>query len=384
MVAIKRVLVTGAAGFIGRNLAGALAALDDVEILRFDGENTGAELQEMAKAADFIFHLAGVDCSQDVEEYDAGNRRLTEELVAYLREAGRKTPFLLSSSTEAELDHPYGRSKRGAEAAVLGYGGDTGASVFIYRLPSVFGKWCLPNDKRPVATFCHNIANDLPITIRDPGATLNLVHVDDVVDEFMGQLEGRFGPELPVAELISQKRWTPYSVYPVYPLKLGQVADLLYYFKAGRQTLAIPNVGDEFTRKLYCTYLSHLPENRFTYPLQVKAGAGGFFAEFIKTPERGQVSVHVLKPGTTTGNHWHQSRCEKLLLVSGRGVVRLRKVHGDEVLACFVSGDNPEVVDIPSGFAHHIQNLGNTELVIVLWANKPFDPGKPGTSFLEV
>ncbi|KLU60317.1 NAD dependent epimerase/dehydratase family protein [Peptococcaceae bacterium CEB3] len=308
MIAIKSVLVTGAEGFIGRNLRGALAALENVEILKFDVGNTREELREMAEAADFVFHLAGVDCSQDAEEYDAGNRELTEELVACLRGAGRKTPLLLSSSTEVELDHPYGRSKRGAEASVLGYATDTGAPVFVYRLPSVFGKWCLPNYNSFVATFCHNIANDLPITISDPGVTLNLVHVDDVVDEFLGQLEGKFGPQLPLAELISQKHWTPYSVYPVYPLKLGQIADLLYYFKAGRENLTIPNVGDEFTRKIYCTYLSYLPESSFSYPLKAKAAAGSSFAEFIRTPDRGQVSVHVLRPGSTMGNHWHHSR----------------------------------------------------------------------------
>ncbi|CAA7603033.1 NAD dependent epimerase/dehydratase family [Acididesulfobacillus acetoxydans] len=377
-------MVTGADGFIGRNLAGALAGLEDVEILRFDLGNAREELREMAEVADFVFHLAGVDCSQDVEEYDAGNRRLTEELVACLRQVGRKIPILLSSSTEAETEHPYGRSKRGAEAAVLGYAKDTGAPVFVYRLPSVFGKWCLPNYNSLVATFCHNIANDLPITISDPGVTLSLVHVDDVVGEFMGQLEGKFGPQLPVAALLSENHWTPYAVYPVYPLKLGQVADLLYYFKAGRDNLTIPNVGDEFTRKLYCTYLSYLPENRFSYPLRAKAAAGSPFVEFFRTPDRGQVSVHVLKPGSTMGNHWHHSRCEKLLVASGRGVVRLRTVHADKVLAYFVSGGNPEVVDIPSGFAHHIQNLGDTDLVMVLWANKPFDPECPDTILLEV
>ncbi|CAA7603097.1 NAD dependent epimerase/dehydratase family [Acididesulfobacillus acetoxydans] len=384
MIAIKTVLVTGAAGFIGRNLTGALAALENVEILRFDTGNTKEELRDMAGAADSIFHQAGVDCSQDPEEYDMGNRRLTEDLVAYLREAGRKTPLLFSSSTEAELDHPYGWSKRDAEAAVLRYDQDVGAPVFVYRLPSVFGKWCLPNHNSFVATFCHNIANGLPITISDPGVTLNFVHVDDVVGEFIGQLEGKFGPDLPVAVLMSKQRWTPYSVYPVYPLKLGQLADLLYYFKAGRENLTIPNVGDEFTWKLYCTYLSYLPEHRFSYPLRAKVSASGSSTEFIRTPDRGQVSVYALKPGTTMGNHWHYSRCEKLLAVSGRGVVRLRKVHGDKVLAYFVSGENPEVVDIPPGFVHHMQNLGDTDLVMVPWANKPLDPSKPDTIFLEV
>ncbi|CAA7603152.1 NAD dependent epimerase/dehydratase family [Acididesulfobacillus acetoxydans] len=378
---MKNVLVTGADGFIGRNLIASLRILGDLEILRFEAQNTSEELQAMVNAADFVFHLAGVNRPQELDEFDRGNRGLTEQLVDCLRASDRKTPVLLSSSIQADLDNPYGRSKRSAEEAVLRYNEDTGAEVFIYRLTNVFGKWCRPNYNSVVATFCHNIANGLPITISDPDATINLVYIDDVVSEFVRQMRGGFEPALPSPRSSVPEHWV---VRPGYPVKLGIIASLLYSFQAGRESLSVPDLADEFAKKLYSTYLSYLPEDGFSYPLKMNTDARGSFTEFIKTPDRGQVSVNIAKAGITKGNHWHHTKSEKFLVVSGKGVIRFRRIDSPKVLEYFVSGNKLEVVDIPPGYTHNIENLGDTDMVTIMWANEPFDPDKPDTMFAGV
>lgn len=378
---MKNVLITGANGFIGRNLATSLRALEDVEIIRFDAENSLEELRDMVRVADFVLHLAGVNRPKELDEFDRGNRGLTEQLVDYLREVNRKAPLLLSSSIQADVDNPYGQSKRSAEEAVLGYNKDTGAQVFVYRLSNVFGKWCRPNYNSAVATFCHNIANDLPITINDPDVTVNLVYIDDVVSEFINQMRGSFEPVAPIQQPSAGKYR---AAQPIYPVKLGKIADLLYSFQAGRENLGVPDLADEFTKKLYSTYSSYLPTDGFSYPLKMNIDPRGSFTEFVKTPDRGQVSVNISKPGIIKGNHWHHTKCEKFLVVSGTGVIRFRKIGENQVIEYHVSGDKLEVVDIPTGYTHNIENLGDSDMVTIMWVNECFNPEKPDTFYEEV
>ena len=249
----------------------------------------------------------------------------------------------------------------------------TGAKVLVYRLPNVFGKWCRPNYNSAIATFCHNIARDIPIKVNDPNVVMNLVYIDDVVEELIRAVNGK------------ETRNGDFCIIPtVHTIKLGRVAELLLSFKDSRSDLSIPDMGDAFTKKLYATYLSYLPEDQFSYCLKMNADNRGSFAEIIRTPERGQVSVNVSRPGITKGNHWHDTKNEKFLVVSGRGVIRFRKVGSDRVFEYHVSGEELEVVDIPPGYTHNIENLGDSDMVTIMWANECFDPEKPDTYFLEV
>lgn len=374
---MKTVLVTGANGFIGRNLLTVLKWLENVEVIRFDSENTIEELHDMVSKADFVFHLAGVNRPQDPIEFTQGNFGFTSTLLESLKKHNNKVPVLITSSIQATLDNPYGQSKKAAEDLLFEYAKDTGAKVFVYRLPNVFGKWCRPNYNSAVATFCHTIANDLPTTINDSNVTMNLVYIDDVVNELITQFTTS---EVADAPLCNEY----YTVQPVHTIKLGKIADLLYSFKASRENCSIPDMSDEFTKKLYSTYLSYLPNDGFSYPLKINLDNRGSFTEFIRTPDRGQVSVNISKPGIIKGNHWHHTKCEKFLVVRGRGVIRFRKVVSEDVIEYFVNGDKLEVVDIPTGYTHHIENIGDTEMVTIMWANEPFNPDKPDTIFLEV
>ena len=280
---------------------------------------------------------------------------------------------MISSSIQAALDNPYGKSKKAGEELIFEYGRETGAEVLVYRFPNVFGKWCRPNYNSVVATFCHNIANDLPIQINDPEAVLNLVYIDDVINELINALHGK------------QNKTGDYcSVSTTHSVKLGEIAKLIMSFKKSRGTLYIPNMSDAFTSKLYSTYLSYLPMENFSYDLEMKSDLRGSFSEFIKTPDRGQVSINITMPGVTKGNHWHHSKNEKFLAVGGKGVVRLRELNSDKVIEYFVSGEVLKVIDIPPGYTHNIENTGDTELITVIWVNEVFDPEKPDTYFLEV
>lgn len=371
-----KVLVTGAAGFIGRNLVQRLKSdecPDVSKVLEFDRDTDDALLEAYAAAADFVFHLAGVNRPTDPSEFIEGNVDFTTRLLRILSE--RNTcPVLLSSSTQAALDNPYGASKKSAEDAVLAYGRETGADVFVYRLPGVFGKWSQPNYNSVVATFCHNIAHDLPITINDRATRISLVYIDDVMREFTCALGG----EAAVADGGIR------SVPVVHETTLGEIADLLEGFKVSRTSLAVPQMDDAFTKKLYSTYLSYLPPDRFSYPLSMKADDRGSFTEIIRTPDRGQFSVNVIRPGVTKGNHWHNTKNEKFVVVSGTGVIRFRKVGEDAVIEYPVSGDKIEVVDIPPGYTHNIENLGATDMITFMWANETFDPGNHDTYYQAV
>ncbi|MCQ2390326.1 MAG: NAD-dependent epimerase/dehydratase family protein [Kiritimatiellae bacterium] len=369
-----KILVTGAKGFVGKNLCLALSRMEGVEILPFDLDNTKDELVKWAGECDFVFHLAGVNRPKDPGEFKAGNTVFTEDLLELL--APRKVPVMLSSSTQAALDNDYGRSKKAAEEAVFAYGAQTGAAVYVYRFANVFGKWCRPNYNSAVATWCHNIAHDLPIMVRDPAATVTLIYIDDVVNALVSHLGASHTATPP--EIL--------SVAPSYTKTLGEITALIESFRKEPEDLMVPNQADEFARKLYATYLSYLPEDRFSYPVTMHCDARGSFTELLHTAERGQVSVNISKPGITKGQHWHHTKHEKFCVVSGRGLIQFRKmdVPNAPVIDYHVSGDKIEVVRIPPGYTHNIINEGDTDMVTVMWANEIFDPQKPDTFFEKV
>ncbi len=368
-----KILVTGAQGFIGQNLIAELTNQKYTDILEYDQDTNPALLDTYCQEANFVFHLAGVNRPQEQSEFMEGNFGFTKTLLDTLKKHGNTCTVLVSSSTQAALDNPYGRSKKAGEDLLAAYGRETGARVLIYRFPNVFGKWCRPNYNSAVATFCNNIARDLPITVNDPSVIMNLVYIDDVIEELIHALQGK---ENFVGDFC--------AVPVVHTITLGEIVDLLHSFKNSREERSVPNMSVGFTSKLYSTYLSYLPKDKFVYPLTMNVDDRGSFTEFIKTPDRGQVSVNISKPGITKGNHWHHSKNEKFLVVGGIGVIRFRKVGSDETIEYYVSGDKLEVVDIPTGYTHNIENLGNTDMVTIMWANESFDPDKPDTYYLEV
>lgn len=373
----KTLLVTGANGFIGKNLIARLRAVGGYALLAFDVDTPPERLAEYAARADFVFHLAGVNRPKDPSEFYAGNRGFTEQLLTLLERAGSKAPVLVTSSIQAELDNDYGKSKREAEALVFAHERKTGAPALVYRLPGVFGKWCRPSYNSVVATFCHNAAHGLPLAVRDPAYRLPLVYIDDVVDCFLAALEGAAPRDCSIPGLCR-------LTCDVYETTLGALAQTIESFRESRAARAVPDVGDALTRKLYAAYLSYLPTDGFSYPLEMHADARGSFTEFLRTPERGQVSVNIAKPGIVKGNHWHDTKNEKFLVVRGEGLIRLRRVGADEVYEYRVSGERLIVVDIPTGYTHSIENVGEGELVTVMWASEPFDPEHPDTFYEKV
>ena len=368
-----KILITGALGFIGKNLVVELKNRGYEDIFEYDRETDPILLDEYCKEADFVFHLAGVNRPKEQGEFMEGNFGFTSTLLDTLKKYNNNCPIMISSSIQAELDNPYGQSKKAGEDLLFNYSKETGAKVLVYRFPNVFGKWCRPNYNSVVATFCHNVAHDLPIQVNDPSVVMNLVYIDDVVSELINALNDN-----------ENKRGNYCEVPVVHTITLGEIVDLIYSFKNSREERSIPDMSNPFTKKLYSTYLSYLPKNQFSYELKMNVDHRGSFTEFIKTIERGQVSVNVSKPGITKGNHWHHTKNEKFLVVSGKGVIRFRKIDTDEVIEYFVSGEKLEVVDIPTGYTHNIENLGDTDMVTIMWANEPFDPNKPDTYYLEV
>lgn len=381
----KNILITGAYGFVGKNLSESLACIRDGkdrthpeleigEIYLYDVDTDPALLPEYCKKADFVFHLAGVNRPKDTAEFMQGNFGFTTTLLDTLKSVGNKAPIMISSSIQAALDNPYGQSKKAGEDAVFAYGKENNVDVLVYRFPNLFGKWCRPNYNSVIATFCNNIANDLPITVNDRSVVLTLCYIDDLVSEMLRALAGdptRAGEfcEVPVTHKIS----------------LGELADTLISFKESREKRSVADMSDPLTKKLYATYLSYLPpEDGFSYPLTMNVDARGSFTEVFRTEERGQVSVNISKPGIVKGNHWHHTKNEKFLVVSGKGVIRFRKVGESKVYEYFVSGDKLEVVDIPTGYTHNIENLGDGDMVTLMWANECFDPARPDTYYLEV
>lgn len=380
-----KILITGAKGFVGKNLAVSLKNIRDgkdktygidsnIEICEYDIDTPPSMLDEYCRDCDFVYHLAGVNRPKNESEFMEGNFGFTSTLLDTLKKYGNKSPILITSSIQAELDNPYGRSKKAGEDLIFGYGDENGVKTFVYRFPNVFGKWCRPNYNSAVATFCHNIAHDLPITVNDRNHMMTLIYIDDVVSELINALKG------------NENREGKYCRVPVeHKITLGEIADLLYSFKDSRKNKYIPDMPDgSFSKKLYSTYLSYLPENEFKYPLEMHCDERGSFTEMFKTINNGQVSVNISKPGITKGNHWHHTKNEKFAVVSGKGVIRFRKPDSTDIIEYFVSGDKIEVVDIPTGYTHNIENLGDTDMVTIMWCNECFNPDKPDTYYLEV
>lgn len=370
---MKTVLITGSEGFVGKNLRVALQCRDDIGVLTFDLQDDPASLEALLERADFVYHLAGVNRPLDVQEFQTGNTGLTERICNHLAAAGREVPLVVSSSTQAPLDNPYGASKRGAEEAVFRYARESGTSVYVFRFPNIFGKWCRPSYNSAVATFCHNIANGLPIQVNDPTVVMNLVYIDDVVRTLVALIDG---------SVVKSGEFC--LVEPVHTVMLGEIVDLIYSFRDSRNERSVPDMSRPFVKALYSTYLSYLPTGGFSYPLTMNVDERGSFTEFIRTPDRGQVSINISKPGITKGNHWHHTKNEKFLVVSGAGVIRFRKVGSDELFSYEVSGDRLEVLDIPVGYTHNITNTGAIDMVTIMWCNELFDPGKPDTFFEPV
>jgi UDP-2-acetamido-2,6-beta-L-arabino-hexul-4-ose reductase len=379
-----KILITGAKGFIGKNLVAQLINIQqgkakhpslgsDLSIFEFDKDTDPSLFDTYCKEASFVFHLAGVNRPKEQSEFMEGNFGFTSELLDTLKKHNNTCPIMISSSIQAELDNPYGASKKAGEDLLLQYGKETGAKVYIYRFPNVFGKWCKPNYNSAVATFCNNVANDLPIQVNDRSVNMTLVYIDDVVRELISALEGK---PAKVGEFC--------SVPVEHKITLGEIVDLIYSFKESRANLQVADLSDEFTKKLYSTYLSYLPVDGFSYPLKMNVDERGSFTEFLKSPDRGQVSINISKPGITKGQHWHHTKNEKFLVVSGKGVIRFRKIDEEKIHEYFVSGDKLEVVDIPVGYTHNIENLGETDMVTVMWVNEVFDPEHPDTYFLPV
>lgn len=368
------ILITGAGGFIGKNLVTTLKTAGYTDLMLFERDDTPETLADYAARAGFVFHLAGINRPKNPSEFYAGNAGLTETLLALLDKAGNKAPVLVTSSTQAALDNDYGKSKAQAEQAIFAHGQTTGAPVYVFRLPGVFGKWCRPNYNSVVATFCHNSANGLPLSVRDPEYRLPLVYIDDVVASFVAALDGNCTRE------------GDYCVVPVvHETTLGHLAETIEGFARNRETLDVPDqTPGSLEQKLYSTWLSYLPADRFSYPLNMHCDNRGSFTEFLHTPAHGQVSINISRPGIVKGNHWHHSKNEKFLVVKGTGVIRFRALDSTEVIEYHVSGDKLEVVDIPTGYTHNIENVGEDDMVTVMWANEVFDPDHPDTFFLPV
>ena len=369
------ILITGARGFMGKNLRSALTGRygDAHRLMLLDMPHTEEELRAAAAEADFVFHLAGVNRPTNPADFQKGNADFTRQLLTLLKECGKRPPVLLSSSIQAALENPYGQSKLSAEQAVADYGRETGSAVYLYRLPNVFGKWSRPNYNSAVATFCHNVARGLPITVNDPSVTLRLVYIDDVVEEFLRAMEGQPHRE---------GEWC--TVQPVHEVNLGHMAELIQSFPALRDSLTAPDQSDPLVKKLYATYLSFLPPEDFSRPTVTHADQRGSFTELLHMGSRGQVSLNVSKPHITKGDHWHQTKHEKFIVLQGEGVIRFRKVGDSTVIAYKVSGENLTVVDIPTGYTHSIENTGDTDMLTLMWANEVFDPAHSDTLRLPV
>ncbi|WP_312922316.1 UDP-2-acetamido-2,6-beta-L-arabino-hexul-4-ose reductase [Stutzerimonas nitrititolerans] len=362
-----KVLVTGADGFIGKNLCLHLAERNGLELIRFTRDNSLEQLAELAAQADFVVHLAGINRPQDPQEFQQGNAGLTRALCDALQQSGRKTPVIFSSSIQGGRDNAYGKSKRSAEQAVFGYGEATGAPVYVYRLPNVFGKWARPNYNSAVATFCNNISQGLPIQIKDPAATIRLVYVDDVIESFLQAMQGN----VPVCGFV--------SIVPEYSISVGALAKQIQAFKESRDTLITDNVGTGLVRALYSTYVSYLKPEQFTYHVPKYGDQRGVFVEMLKTPEAGQFSFFTAHPGITRGGHYHHSKTEKFLVIKGRACFRFRHMFTGEFYELHTSGEQPEIVETVTGWTHDITNVGDDEMVVMLWANEIFDREKPDT-----
>ncbi len=380
------ILVTGARGFVGKNLVSRLNNIklgnekneflsSDLEIMEYDIDTKPELLDEFCSKADFVFNLAGVNRPKNDDEFLKGNFGFASTLLDTLKKYNNTCPVMISSSIQAALDNPYGKSKRAGEELMRSYSEETGAKVLIYRFPNVFGKWCRPNYNSAIATFCYNIANGLPIKVNDPSVVMHLVYIDDVVDELIRAAAGK---ENRVGEFC--------EVPVVLTATLGKISDTIQSFGNMQNDLSVPNVGDLLTKYLHATYLSYLPKDKFSYPLNMNIDERGSFTEILRTASHGQFSVNISKPGIVKGNHWHHTKNEKFLVVKGKGVIRFRNMMepNSEVIEYFVSDEKLEVVDIPTGYTHNIENLGDDDMVTFMWCNECFNKDKPDTYFEKV
>lgn len=398
-----KILVTGAKGFVGRNLCAQLNNIKEGkakcygnlvvdEVFEYDIDSTPEELESYCRESDFVFNLAGVNRPQNTEEFMQGNFGFASTLLDTLKKFGNRCPVMLSSSIQATLigryaEGDYGKSKKAGEELFFDYGKETGAKVLVYRFPNLFGKWCRPNYNSAVATFCNNIANDLPIQVNNPATELELLYIDDLVDEMIAALKGEeHHCEFDGVDTVL-KADGRYCAVPVsHKATLGEIVDLLHRFHEQPQTLVVPEIPENsFAKKLYSTYLSYLPKDKVKFPLKMNVDSRGSFTELLKTCNCGQVSINISKPGITKGQHWHNSKWEFFIVVSGHGLIQERKIGTDEVLNFEVSGDNIEAIHMLPGYTHNIINLSETEnLVTVMWANEAFDPNRPDTYFEPV
>jgi UDP-2-acetamido-2,6-beta-L-arabino-hexul-4-ose reductase len=368
------IVITGADGFIGKNLSIRLRELGHVEITGITRSTSSAAAEAAFVAADFVFHLAGVNRPLDPKDFETGNADLTERICALLAASGRRAGFVLSSSTQAALENPYGQSKRAAEAAARRYGASTGAAVNVFRLTNVFGKWARPNYNSAVATFCHNVTRGLPITVNDPAAPLNLVYVDDVVQamiDCMSAASARSGEEFAQAG-------------PVYSTTVGEVVGLLQQFADIRSTLVTPSVGTGLVRALYSTYISYLPPDSFAYEVPRHGDPRGVFVEMLKTPDCGQFSYFTAHPGITRGEHYHHSKTEKFLVIKGTAKFGFRHITTGETYELVTRGGEAKIVETVPGWTHNITNIGDDEMIVMLWANEIFDRQRPDTISMKV
>ena len=381
-----KILVTGAHGFVGKNLCATLYNIaagkdrshgidSDIIVYEYDVDTDPTLLDTYCRDCDFVFHLAGVNRPQDPAEFMTGNFGFTSTLLEALRHHKNICPVMISSSIQAALDNPYGQSKRAGEELLFAYGAETGADVLVYRFPNVFGKWCRPNYNSAIATFCHNVSHDLPIQVNDRAIELTLVYIDDVVNELVRALGG------------NPTRDGAYCRVPVeHKATLGEIVDLIYAFRDQPTTLQMPEIpAGSFAKKLYSTYLSYLPADKAIFDLKMNVDERGSFTELLKTASCGQFSVNISKPGITKGQHWHHTKWEFFMVVSGTGRIEQRKIGTDEVLTFDVSGEHIQAVHMLPGYTHNIINLSDTQdLVTVMWANELFDPNKPDTFFEKV
>ncbi|NYT64549.1 capsular polysaccharide biosynthesis protein CapF [Alcaligenaceae bacterium] len=367
-----KVLVTGANGFVGQNLIAHFKERADIQVLSFTRQNSLGDLTAMVAECDFVFHLAGVNRPQDPQEFTAGNADLTQAVCDAVIASGRQTPVVYSSSIQAELDNPYGVSKRQAETALLALAQQHGSPVYILRLPNVFGKWARPNYNSAVATFCHNTVHGLPIQINDSDAVINLVYIDDVVAALMGILDQSLGADSFV------------QVQPQYSITVGGLASQLMAFRDSRDNLVTEAVGTGLVRALYSTYVSYLPPERFTYRVAKHGDPRGVFVEMLKTSDAGQFSYFTAHPGVTRGGHYHHSKTEKFLVIKGKACFRFRHIVTGQFYELFTAGEEPEIVETVPGWTHDITNMGDDEMIVMLWANEIFDREKPDTYAMSV
>lgn len=398
-----KILVTGAKGFVGKNLCAQLKNIKDGKakcycdvtvsaVFEYDIDSTAEELDKYCAEADFVFNLAGVNRPKEQSEFMSGNFGFASTLLDTLKKYSNTCPVMLSSSIQATLigrygESDYGKSKLAGEELFFDYSKETGAKVLVYRFPNLFGKWCRPNYNSAVATFCNNIANDLEIQVNDRSTQLELLYIDDLVDEMIAALKGEdHHCEFDGVDTVLTEGGRYCAVPTTHKVTLGEIVDLLNQFHEQPKTLTIPEIpNNSFAKKLYSTYLSYLPKEKVSFPLKMNVDARGSFTELLRSDKCGQVSVNISKPGITKGQHWHNSKWEFFIVVSGHGLIQERKIDGDEVIEFEVSGDKIEAIHMLPGYTHNIINLSETEdLVTVMWANESFDPNKPDTYFEPV